>query len=214
MAKKSQPKKKAPKRYRHPSVLADEILQFAKVKKRALGIDMGNMCGYAYFEYLPSELPCEIIPNVGIWNLTPGAWDTGATRLLRLRQFLNVMLPDVIFYEDARFDSPVAEMQGKTVGQIIARAISGSRWLIAIHATIVQWAEENMVPTHAFSTGEIKKHATGKGNSNKEKMIEAFNEKWGYEFDPEEYDSTKADNVVDAAFALDLGMTEYMDGLY
>jgi hypothetical protein len=197
---------------KHPNVLAAEWLTTPKVRKRALGIDFGNLCGYSIFEYLPTELPCDVVPMMGVWNLKPGEWDTGATRLLRLHQFLNIVLPDVIFYEDARFNPPADMLKGKAnMGAIIARALTGSRPLIALHAATVLWAEQHGIPTHGYAIGAIKKYATGKGVASKEVMVEAANTRWGLELDMEK--NKGIDNAVDATFALCLGMDEYMEGL-
>jgi len=194
---------------RHPDFFAKKVPSTAPSWKMAVGLDFGNQLGYAYCEYDPENLT-EVTPCCGIWNLSPGEWDTGATRMVRLRQFLNIMQPDVIFYEDPRFNPP-AEMRGMPAAKIIGRAIAGGRWLIAIHATVVTWAEERGIPAHNFKTAAIKKHATGKGNANKQAMVDAANEKWGFEID---LDAEKgADNEVDAAFALDLGMEVYREGL-
>lgn len=40
-------------------------------------------------------------------------------------------------------------------------------------ATLTSWCEEKKIPYAGISVGTIKKHATGKGNANKERMIEA-----------------------------------------
>lgn len=40
-------------------------------------------------------------------------------------------------------------------------------------ATLTAWCEENHIPYAGVPVGEIKKHATGKGNASKDQMIAA-----------------------------------------
>jgi len=58
-----------------------------------------------------------------------------------------------------------------------------------------------------YSPGEIKKHATGKGNSGKPAMREAAKEKWG----PIVIRESTDDNEIDALWLLDLAKEEYGD---
>ena len=56
-------------------------------------------------------------------------------------------------------------------------------------ATLTNWCEKNKIPYEGIPVGTIKKFATGKGNSNKEAMIQAAIEA-GY--------SPEDDNAADA----------------
>lgn len=194
-----------------PAVLAADFLNEPKRKKRALGLDFGSRCGYAFAEYEPATFPAIGMIMTGLWDLSPQGWDTGALRFLRLKQFLNIVLPDVIFYEDVKFTPGTAF--GKNAAMVMARAAKAKEWLDALKTVTVLWSEENGIPTHGFGIGEIKRHATGKGNSNKTAMIEAANTKFGMAYSSEDYETTGADNECDALFVLDLGLEVYRDGL-
>jgi Holliday junction resolvasome RuvABC endonuclease subunit len=49
-----------------------------------------------------------------------------------------------------------------------------------LHGVLKLFCEENKIDYRSFSPPEIKKFATGKGNANKDKMIEAARSKHGY----------------------------------
>jgi hypothetical protein len=198
---------KRPNIIKNPSVLGESMITSPKKAKRALGLDLGTRTGFAYLEYDPKELPSRPLPYLGQFDLQVGGWETTPLKFIRLRQFLNVILPDVIFFEDVKQAITPAKM--KMMGGII-RSVE---MLGALKCTIVTWAEENGIAAHGFTIGEIKKQAMGKGTASKEDMIEACNEKFGSEFDAETYKTTGVDNSADAAFALDLGMETYCEGL-
>ena len=68
-------------------------------------------------------------------------------------------------------------------------------------ATLTAWAEEHDIPYQGIPVGQIKKHATGKGNASKAMMMETYREKWGVE----PYD----DNECDARWLFDLVRCSY-----
>ena len=65
----------------------------------------------------------------------------------------------------------------------------------AVGAYIEAWAFELNLPVRYVSAGEMKKHATGKGNASKKLILEAFRKKWG--------EKVTDEHEVDAAFLLD-----------
>lgn len=49
-----------------------------------------------------------------------------------------------------------------------------------LHGVLKLYCEENKIDYRSFAPAEIKKFATGKGNANKEKMVEAAQQRYGY----------------------------------
>lgn len=66
-------------------------------------------------------------------------------------------------------------------------------------ATLTAWCEENAIPYRGVGVGVIKKHITGKGNANKQAVIEAVQAKG---FKPAD------DNEADALALLDFALKE------
>ena len=58
-----------------------------------------------------------------------------------------------------------------------SNALISSAKLVAVIETFCM---DNGINYRAYSASEIKKFATGKGNANKTKMVEAAKEKYGY----------------------------------
>jgi Holliday junction resolvasome RuvABC endonuclease subunit len=70
-----------------------------------------------------------------------------------------------------------------------------------IQGTIKLWGDDNHIPYRGYSPSEIKKHATGKGNSGKPQMKTAAEAKWGNM-------DKKDDNEIDAMWLLDMVKVE------
>jgi Holliday junction resolvasome RuvABC endonuclease subunit len=70
-----------------------------------------------------------------------------------------------------------------------------------LHGILKLYCEESGIEYRAFSPGEIKKHATGKGNAKKEAMVKAAQEKYGY--------LGKDDNEADAIHLFHLAKSFY-----
>jgi Holliday junction resolvasome RuvABC endonuclease subunit len=66
-----------------------------------------------------------------------------------------------------------------------------------IVAVLTSFCEDLGIPYQGIPAGTIKKHATGKGNSNKELMLSSAQAKW-----PEQ--DIKDDNQADALWLLDV----------
>ena len=120
--------------------------------------------------------------------------EAGGMRLANLRRKLNELQQektvDILVYEasrNLRYGNPVrvaAELQG----------------------VIQLWAIDNMVQFKGYSPSEIKKHATGKGNCNKNAMMVAAFNKWPnvHRMGPSEWSSDEAD----ARFLCDLAFKQ------
>ncbi len=88
-------------------------------------------------------------------------------RYVRLRAYLVELLtlaqPDVVAFEEVR----------RHLGMDAARAYGG------MVAVITEECERRDIPYQGIPVGTVKKNATGKGNANKEAMVEAARKRWG-----------------------------------
>lgn len=150
----------------------------------------------------------------GQWNLSIGNWDTQSIRLIRLKQFLEITAPDMIFYEEVKYvgqSAPGGQKMNLTA--LVARAVSGSQVVHTMQGILVTWAEERDIPCQAIPIGTLKRYATGKGNANKVDMINAANSQFGTDFDPETYEETGADNIADSMFLCAMAVQNYSESL-
>jgi Holliday junction resolvasome RuvABC endonuclease subunit len=143
-----------------------------------LALDPATKCGWA------------ISPTIGgVWDLSTRRDESGGMKLIRLRTKLVEVTcaysTSVIVFEAARNCAP--SMQGALVHQAELQAI------------IKAFAEDNEIDYRGYSPTEIKRHATGKGNANKEAMMQAARER-GWLF--------ADDNHADALWLLDLASHE------
>ena len=121
---------------------------------KILAIDQATKAGWA----VSSEIS-------GVWNLSVLRDESAGMRLIRFRAKLKEIIQleniDLVVYE-------------RVAGRFKA-AISVSAELAG---TLKVVCEDAKVEYRAFSAGEIKKHATGKGNSGKPLMVAAAKLKW------------------------------------
>jgi Holliday junction resolvasome RuvABC endonuclease subunit len=133
---------------------------------RILALDPATHCGYAISRSL-----------YGVWDLTPKRDESIGMRLIRLRNKLNEII------ESEKINLVVFERSG---GQHVAAVIVQSE----LQGQIKVICEDHKIEYRAYSSQEIKKFATGKGNVGKPAMIAAAQEKLGY--------PGKNDNEADA----------------
>jgi Holliday junction resolvasome RuvABC endonuclease subunit len=142
---------------------------------KILALDPATNCGFAH--------SCG---DSGTWDLSIRRDESGGMRLIRLRAKLSELKEavgcDVVVFEAARHAAP--KMQGALVVQA------------ELQGVIKTWCEDNKVEFRGYSPTEIKKHATGKGNANKDKMLASAREKWP--------NKKMDDNQADALWLLDL----------
>ena len=123
----------------------------------------------------------------GVWDLSIRRDESGGMRLIRLRAKLEEIHDKAGFgllaYESARHAAP--GMQGALVVQA------------ELQSVVKVFCEDESVEYMGKSPSEIKKRATGKGNANKEKMLEAAEKRW-----PEK--NIVDHNESDALWLLDL----------
>ena len=112
-------------------------------------------------------------------------WQGGGMRYLRFKLWLTEIKQmagglDAVFVEEVR----------RHVGVDASHAYGG--WL----AILTAWCEHHQIPYEAVPVGTIKRHATGKGNANKDAMIAAAR---NLGFDP--IDDNEADALALLAWA-------------
>lgn len=126
-----------------------------------LALDLGTKLGWAV-----SFGPGDVLH--GTVEFKSGRYEGGGMRWLNFRKWLNGMHAnhgpiDAIYFEEVR----------RHAGTDAAHAYGG------FLAHLTAWCELREVPYRGIPVGTIKKHATGKGNANKEAMIAAMKAK-GY----------------------------------
>lgn len=138
-----------------------------------------------HFGFAHSCGPC------GTWDLSIRRDESKGMRFIRLNGKLNEIKAtvgvDVLVYEAARNAAP--KMQGALVVQA------------EIQGVLTLWCEQNGVEYRGYSPSEIKKHATGKGNANKQDMIAFARLKWPNK-------TIEDDNCADALWILDLAQSQ------
>lgn len=189
----------------------DAALQHRGEAKILLGLDLGTNCGYC-IGLQRQDKPVEIMPEyMGQWDLSAGSYDSGAIRFIRLRHFLSAVQPDFVAYEDVKF-TPSEKITKFSAARVLARAATAAELIGAFRATVVTWCEEKNIPCVGLPIGTIKKRATSKGNASKEAVIAACNEEFGSDFATDDYSSTGADNIADAAWIAKIASEQYGEG--
>lgn len=134
-----------------------------------LALDLGLHCGWALgcaMEHARSDNLTLDIMGSGTWELAPTKqrrFEGGGMRWLRLRRHLEEL--DGLY----SLSRVVVEEVRAHKGTAAAHAYGGAL------ATVTTWCEslEFALPYEAIPVATIKRHATGKGNANKAKMIAA-----------------------------------------
>ncbi len=146
---------------------------------RILALDMATSCGWAHSSGIS-----------GTWNLSVRKDESSGMRLIRFKAKLNEIRDsigiDLVPYEAVRGGAPT-----RHAALVVLHELQG---------VLKLWCEENKVQFCGYSQTEIKKHATGKGGSNKEKMVAAAKAKWP------NIDIVD-DNQADALWILDFAQT-------
>lgn len=144
---------------------------------KILALDVATHCGWALDKTI-----------YGVWNLTPKRDESAGMRLIRFRS----KLKEVITSEHINlvvFERP----GGRHVGAVIVQS--------ELQGQVKVICEDMNIPYRGYSSQEIKKFATGKGNVGKPAMIAAAKQKLGY--------IGENDNEADAIWLLELAKSEY-----
>lgn len=195
-----------------PAVYARGVAVKPTDHVRVLGIDLGTNCGIAFMDYTAGRPIVDATVWLDQWDLSIGTYDSTVLRHVRLQQFLSVLQPDFIGFEDVKVDVPLEEFRNKP-GALVARIVPTAEFLGTLKIILSLWAHTNGVPLQGFQITSIKKYATGKGNASKVDMINTCNTKLHANLDPENYDKTGVDNVADAAFIMAMMVEGYSHGV-
>lgn len=150
-----------------------------------LGLDLGTKTGMCHL-YIDEHAEPEVV-LLTYWNFNARrgkAKESPGMRFYRFRtqlaEYIREHRIDVIYYEDVK----------RHAGTIAAHVYGGFK------ASMMDSAFQHNLPVYGLGVGTIKKFATGRGNANKDLMIEACR-RAGYE--------PQNDNVADAFFIAQLG---------
>jgi len=148
---------------------------------RILALDLGTTTGWAIRDPGGSILS-------GSQSFKPGRWDGGGMRFLRFRRWLDEIKGggniDLLVYEEVR----------RHLGLDASHVYGG------FMGHVTEWCEERNIPYYGEPVKTIKRAATGKGNADKQAMIDADK---ALGFDPED------DNEADAIHLLLLTAKQY-----
>ena len=142
---------------------------------KILSLDVATHCGF-----------CTETAS-GCWDLTPKRDESKGMKLIRfkskLREVCELENINIIVFERAA---------GFHKNALIVEA--------ELHGVLKLFCEENKIEYRAYSPSEIKKFATGKGNANKQQMIEFAKSKYNYDGND--------DNEADAIHLYNLAKTD------
>lgn len=145
-----------------------------------LALDLGTQTGWALHD------GCTI--RSGSESFHAKKKERSGTRWMKFRRFLidtryasTTNAIDAVYYEDVR----------RHIGTTAAHVYGG------FLATLEAWCEVNNVPLFPVGVGQIKKHATGKGNTKKQGMIDAAKNR-GFEI----IDDNHADALALLSYAI------------
>ena len=144
---------------------------------KILALDIATHCGWAISHDI-----------YGVWDLSPKRDEGGGMRLIRFRS----KMMEVIQSEHINlivFERP----GGRHTGAVIVQS--------ELQGQVKTVCEDLQLPYRGYSSQEIKKFATGKGNCGKPLMISMAQEKLNY--------TGSDDNEADALWLLELAQSEY-----
>lgn len=148
--------------------------------KRIICLDLGTKCGWAIQD--------GSFTTSGTEDFSPKRFESSGMRPLKFKNWLTQTIKQgqtQIYFEEVR----------RHAGTDAAHCYGG------LMAVLLMTCEEFGVPCQGIPVGTIKKHATGKGNANKQAMIDAANRKW-----PDQH--VTDDNQADALCLLSLATSK------
>lgn len=120
-----------------------------------LALDLGTTTGWAIRGF-------DGLITSGTASFKPGRYDGGGMRYLRFTNWL---------MELDRLSGPIATIWFEEVRA--HRGVDASHVYGGLMASLTSWGELRGIPYEGVPVGTIKRHATGKGNANKQAMIDA-----------------------------------------
>jgi Holliday junction resolvasome RuvABC endonuclease subunit len=145
-------------------------------KLNILALDVATHCGW-----------CTETAH-GVWDFSVKRDESSGMRLIRFKS----KLCEIISSEKINLVT-FERTAGHHKAALIVQA--------ELHGVLKTYCEENKIQYRAFSAGEIKSHATGKGNASKDMMVKAAQEKLGL--------TTNDDNEADAMWIFSLTKSMY-----
>lgn len=140
-----------------------------------IALDLGTKTGWAIVQ--------AGIVTSGVQSFQPRRFDGGGMRFLRFRRWLDELRGDCaitqVAFEEVR----------RHMGVDAAHVYGG------LMATLTAWCEQHSIPYEGVPVATIKRHATGKGNADKDAMV-AWAKSQGH--------APADDNEADALAILDL----------
>ena len=147
-----------------------------------LALDLGTTTGWALRD-------ADGLILSGTASFRPGRFDGGGMRFLRFTNWLT---------EIDRLSGPIASIWFEEVRR--HAATDAAHVYGGLLATLTSWAELWGVPYQGVPVGTIKRHATGKGNANKDAMMAAARARG---FSPA--DDNEADAIAILLWAIETG---------
>lgn len=199
---------------RDPRVWAKALPRKPLEYKRIIGLDFSSTTGAAFIDVIPGQPITDGKIFSCQWNLGVGPHDTNSIRYVRLKYFLQLTAPDLIFYEEVKYTGQ-AHVPGmkQNLSALVARAVTGAQVVHSLSAVMLAWAEQNGIPVQSVPISTLKKYATGKGNANKVDMINECNVQFGTDLNPVDYESSGVDNIADATFLCAMAVENCSEGL-
>ncbi len=148
--------------------------------KTILALDLGTTTGWAIRGF-------DGLITSGTVSFKPGRYDGGGMRYLRFTNWLT---------EIDRLSGPVQAIYFEEVRR--HAGTDASHVYGGLMATLTAWAELRGIPYSGVPVGTIKRHATGKGNANKQAMIDAARKRG---FSPD--DDNEADAIAILLWAIE-----------
>ncbi|MBF0590255.1 MAG: hypothetical protein HQL53_14130 [Magnetococcales bacterium] len=129
----------------------------ANGKQTVLALDLGSNTGWALYNYPDGTI------TSGTERFQNDRWSGGGMRFLRFKRWLAEVHSaagglQMIYMEEVR----------RHLGVDSAHVYGG------FLAHLTSWAESEQIPYQGVPVGTIKKFATGKGNANKQAVIQAM----------------------------------------
>ncbi len=139
----------------HASLISAPVLAPTLSRPVVAALDLGTTTGWAL-------QTADGLITSGTVSFRPSRYDGGGMRYLRFRGWLDQLAGDAgpisaIHFEEVR----------RHVGTDAAHVYGG------LLATLTSWAETAVIAYQGVPVGTIKRHATGKGNANKDAMMAA-----------------------------------------
>ncbi len=147
---------------------------------KLLALDLATHTGYAF------ESDAGIL-HFGTWDFSPKRSDSSGMRFVRFESELNCLWEVY----------PFTQVYFEEVG--FAKTTQAAQVWGGFAAVLMAWCEKRKVRYQGVPVSTLKKHATGKGNADKAKMVAAA-EAQGWKVGD--------DNQADACWLLDFGKRE------